>query len=141
MGKEIKLRREEKKGKERGRKKKEKKKKKKGKKGRGLGKKIKRGGEENQDSCNYIHACLLVLEVCAIRPKVYSIIFLNKKTGATTVKRRLKGVDKRTAKTLDLQDYLHCLLTGIPKFTSSFQMRYEKRVPYIKKIESRVLEK
>ena len=56
MGKEIKLRREEKKGKERGRKKKEKKKKKKGKKGRGLGKKIKRGGEENQDSCNYIHA-------------------------------------------------------------------------------------
>ena len=54
MGKEIKLRREEKKGKERGRKKKGKKKKKKGKKGRkkerkkkesrGLGKKIKRGG-------------------------------------------------------------------------------------------------
>ena len=45
MGKEIKLRREEKKGKERGRKKNEKKKKKKGKKGR----KKKRIGEENQE--------------------------------------------------------------------------------------------
>ena len=52
----------------------------------------------------------------------------------TSVKRRLKGINKCVTNALESQDYFNCLLTGIPKFTTSLQIRYENRVPYVKKI-------